>query len=102
MNRGVVPLSVAVPVYYEQGILGSGVKLPCDISIAEGPQEAEDSVVLVLWYREDKLTPVYRYVYDIMNIEYMSDVRRVEYFGRDVALLLADTIRTLTSNLYGR
>lgn len=48
-----------VPVYYEQGVVGDRVHLPCDISIAEGPHQAEDSVVLVLWYREDLGTPIY-------------------------------------------
>lgn len=55
-------LCCLVPVYYEQGVVGDRVHLPCDISIAEGPHQAEDSVVLVLWYREDLGTPIYRYL----------------------------------------
>lgn len=53
-------LNFPVPVYHEQGILGDSVSLPCEISIADGPHEMEDSVVLVLWYREDLGTPIYR------------------------------------------
>lgn len=51
---------VAVPVYEVSGISGESVRLPCNISIAEGLHHEEDNVVLVLWYREDLGTPIYR------------------------------------------
>lgn len=51
----------AVPVYEVSGISGESVRLPCNISIAEGQHHEEDNVVLVLWYREDLGTlPIYR------------------------------------------
>lgn len=61
INTNIILFSV--PVYYEQGIVGDRVYLPCDISTAEGPQETEDSAVLVLWYKENSGTPIYRLVY---------------------------------------
>ncbi|KAF4525467.1 hypothetical protein B566_EDAN004879 [Ephemera danica] len=42
-----------------QAIAGEAVYMPCDISTPE----QGDSVVLVLWYREDLGTPIYRQVY---------------------------------------
>lgn len=50
----------AVPVYEVSGIVGETVHLPCNISIAEGLHSEEDSVVLILWYREDLGTPIFR------------------------------------------
>lgn len=55
-----VRYSVTVPVSEISGILGESVRLPCDISIAEGAHREEDNIVLVLWYREDLGTPIYR------------------------------------------
>lgn len=37
-------------------VVGEPVYLPCDIST----QDEEDAVLLVLWYREDLGTPIYR------------------------------------------
>lgn len=36
---------------------GSVVRLPCDLS----PPEDDDSVALVIWYKDDDKTPIYRY-----------------------------------------
>lgn len=55
-----------MPVSQISGILGESVRLPCDISIAEGVHREEDNIVLVLWYREDLGTPIYR----LVNLKY--------------------------------
>ncbi|KAF6200030.1 hypothetical protein GE061_006330 [Apolygus lucorum] len=47
-----------VPIIDIQAVFGDPVYLPCDISIPPGTQQ--DAVVLVLWYREDLGTPIYR------------------------------------------
>ncbi|KAG8250317.1 hypothetical protein J6590_104037, partial [Homalodisca vitripennis] len=39
-------------------VLGSMAKLPCDLV----PPEDDDSVALVIWYKDDDKTPIYRYV----------------------------------------
>ena len=39
-------------------VAGEPVYLPCDISTSD----ANDQVLLVLWYREDLGTPIYRYI----------------------------------------
>lgn len=39
-------------------IVGDPIYLPCDIST----QDDDDAVLLVLWYREDLGTPIYRYL----------------------------------------
>lgn len=39
-----------------EALIGETVYLPCDVST----QDPNDDVVLVLWYRADKGTPVYR------------------------------------------
>lgn len=49
-----------VPIYEVSGVEGGNVHLPCNISIAENSHHEEDNVVLVLWYREDLGTPIYR------------------------------------------
>lgn len=41
-----------------EALIGETVYLPCNIST----QEINDDVILILWYREDKGTPIYRYV----------------------------------------
>lgn len=43
-------------------VAGEQVYLPCDISTTD----PDDQVALVLWYREDFGTPIYRYVKEIM------------------------------------
>jgi hypothetical protein len=48
---------VAVPVFHVTAVAGDAVYLPCDITTESG-----DSVLLVLWYREDLGTPIYRSV----------------------------------------
>uniref|UniRef100_A0A8D8YLF4 Nephrin n=1 Tax=Cacopsylla melanoneura TaxID=428564 RepID=A0A8D8YLF4_9HEMI len=45
-----------VPIYHIRGIVGDPVYLPCDIST---PDDPDDHVLLVLWYREDLGTPIY-------------------------------------------
>lgn len=39
-----------------EALIGETVYLPCNIT----SQEINDDVVLILWYREDKGTPIYR------------------------------------------
>lgn len=46
----------SVPTYTMEALIGETVYLPCNVST----QEYGDDVVLVLWYREDKGTPIYR------------------------------------------
>jgi hypothetical protein len=45
----------AVPTQME-ALIGETVYLPCNIST----QEINDDIILILWYREDKGTPIYR------------------------------------------
>lgn len=46
-----------VPVYTMEALIGETIYLPCNVST----HEVGDDVILVLWYREDKGTPIYRY-----------------------------------------
>lgn len=39
-----------------EALIGETVYLPCNVSA----QEMNDDVILILWYREDKGTPIYR------------------------------------------
>lgn len=55
MSRHVV--CVSVPLYHVTAVAGDAVYLPCDITTDSG-----DAVLLVLWYREDLGTPIYRSV----------------------------------------
>jgi hypothetical protein len=50
-------VSVAVPLFHVTAVVGDAVYLPCDITTGAG-----DAVLLVLWYREDLGTPIYRSV----------------------------------------
>jgi hypothetical protein len=50
-------VSVSVPLYHVTAVVGDAVYLPCNISTG-----ADDDVLLVLWYREDRGTPIYRSV----------------------------------------
>ena len=50
---------VSVPLFHVTAVVGEAVYLPCDITTDHG-----DAVLLVLWYREDLGTPIYRSVYD--------------------------------------
>lgn len=52
------PLSYffSVPVVAMEALIGETVYLPCNVST----YDAGDEVVLVLWYRADKGTPIYR------------------------------------------
>uniref|UniRef100_A0A1I8NLZ5 Ig-like domain-containing protein n=1 Tax=Stomoxys calcitrans TaxID=35570 RepID=A0A1I8NLZ5_STOCA len=43
-----------VPQKHIEAISGETIYLPCNVSINEG-----DEVVLILWYREDRGTPIY-------------------------------------------
>lgn len=46
----------SVPMTQVVAVAGEPVYLPCDIAT----QDEEDAVLLVLWYREDLGTPIYR------------------------------------------
>lgn len=48
--------SILVPVVTMEALIGETVYLPCNVST----HDVNDDVVLVLWYRADKGTPVYR------------------------------------------
>jgi hypothetical protein len=50
-------VSVSVPLFHVTAVVGDAVYLPCDITTGAG-----DAVLLVLWYREDLGTPIYRSV----------------------------------------
>ena len=43
---------------------GGRAEMPCDISAPA----LGDSVYLVLWYRKDSGTPIYRYSYDLLSV----------------------------------
>lgn len=45
-----------VPVVAMEALIGETVYLPCNVST----HDVNDDVVLVLWYRADKGTPIYR------------------------------------------
>ena len=45
------------PPYLVATVEGGQAELPCDITSGPG---ARDSVYLVLWYRKDSGTPIYR------------------------------------------
>jgi len=45
-----------VPLTTVQGVLGRQAMLPCDIS----PQERDDAVYMVLWFREGDGEPIYK------------------------------------------
>lgn len=61
-------LQSPVPVVTMEALIGETVYLPCNVST----HDINDDVVLVLWYRADKGTPVYRYEMD--RILYFSIV----------------------------
>lgn len=46
-----------VPIQTMEALSGETIYLPCNISTAEG-----DRSILILWFRDEKATPVYRYV----------------------------------------
>lgn len=48
--------SISVPSYSIEALVGETVYLPCNVST----QEINDDIELILWYREDKGTPIYR------------------------------------------
>lgn len=50
--------SISVPSFSIEALVGETVYLPCNIST----QEINDDIELILWYREDKGTPIYRWV----------------------------------------
>lgn len=49
-------LYFVVPVVAMEALISETVYLPCNVST----YDAGDEVVLVLWYRADKGTPIYR------------------------------------------
>lgn len=53
---------VSVPLFHVTAVVGEAVYLPCDITTDHG-----DAVLLVLWYREDLGTPIYRSVNDSVS-----------------------------------
>jgi len=75
-----------VPVYHVRAIAGQQARLPCDISLVSDEEDdlsdsgvdsppldgesslasgtiLRDAVLLVLWYRDDLGTPIYRYLF---------------------------------------
>jgi len=73
-----------VPVYHVRAVAGQQARLPCDISLVSDEEDdlsdlsadsppldgesssasganLRDAVLLVLWYRDDLGTPIYRY-----------------------------------------
>ncbi|XP_014294397.1 nephrin isoform X2 [Halyomorpha halys] len=48
-----------IPVLNIEAVAGDPVYLPCDISPRQAEGQSPDSVQLVLWYREDIITPIY-------------------------------------------
>lgn len=46
----------SVPMFTLEALVGETIYLPCNVST----HEVGDDVVLVLWYREDKISPIYR------------------------------------------
>lgn len=87
-----------VPVYHVRAVAGQQARLPCDISLVsdeeddlsdsgvdstpldgESSQEPSgtilrDAVLLVLWYRDDLGTPIYRYSINDFSIFYKIKV----------------------------
>ena len=59
-------LSVAVPIVDVQGVLGKKTMMPCDIT----PHDRDDTVHMVLWFKEADGEPLYRWVAcgDTMNV----------------------------------
>lgn len=55
--------SVPVPIVDLKAVAGDPVYLPCDIK----SPDKNDQVLLVLWYREDLGTPIYRFVLTIIE-----------------------------------
>lgn len=76
-----------VPVYHIRAVAGQQARLPCDISLVSDDEDdlsnpgadsppldgesslasgasgnLRDAVLLVLWYRDDLGTPIYRYI----------------------------------------
>jgi len=45
---------VAVPLVQMSAVQGDNAHMPCDISA-----EDDDTVVIIMWYREDLGTPIY-------------------------------------------
>ncbi|CAG9105644.1 unnamed protein product [Plutella xylostella] len=55
--QSITPLSLyTVPTTQVVAVAGEPAYLPCDIAT----QEEDDAVLLVLWYKEDLGTPIYR------------------------------------------
>jgi len=76
---------IIVPVYHVRAVAGQQARLPCDISLVSDEEDdlsdpgadsppldgesslasganLRDAVLLVLWYRDDLGTPIYRYI----------------------------------------
>lgn len=89
-----------VPVYHVRAVAGQQARLPCDISLVSDEEDdlsdpgadsppldgesslasgvnLRDAVLLVLWYRDDLGTPIYRYLWFLLQIarlyEYILD-----------------------------
>jgi hypothetical protein len=56
INTCALCILISVPLYSIEALIGETVYLPCNIST----QEINDDIELILWYREDKGTPIYR------------------------------------------
>lgn len=92
-----------VPVYHVRAIAGQQARLPCDISLVSDEEDdlsdsgvdsppldgesslasgtiLRDAVLLVLWYRDDLGTPIYRYLFYKRFFEF----NKIKMFTLDV------------------
>jgi hypothetical protein len=60
-------------MYSIDAIVGETIYLPCNIST----HEHGDDVVLILWYREDKGTPIYRYELGIHTFFFVHTILNI-------------------------
>ncbi|ODM97671.1 hypothetical protein Ocin01_09007 [Orchesella cincta] len=49
-------IGLYLPISHVEGVLGHRVEMPCDIV----PKRRDDSVYMVLWFRESAGKPLYR------------------------------------------
>ncbi|KAG8237588.1 hypothetical protein J437_LFUL003316 [Ladona fulva] len=70
-----------VSIKHIEAVAGEPVYLPCDITTVE----KDDAVLLVLWYREDLGTPIYRSAVPLERAKWMSKycLRSEDWTGRD-------------------
>lgn len=98
-----VVMFYVVPVYHVRAVAGQQARLPCDISLVSDEEDdlsdsgvdsppldgesslasgtnLRDAVLLVLWYRDDLGTPIYRYFnyYFIYDFSMTNEIRALE------------------------